>query len=69
MANTRFDLETAISACWNTVDDLDLVIEAGDESDNDIRLNNLIGLKAICTLRLQRVTDIFEELIATRQLQ
>ena len=69
MANTRFDLETAISACWNTADDIDLIIEAGDEADSDTRINNLIGLKAICALRLQRVTDIFEELIETRQLQ
>jgi hypothetical protein len=64
---TRFELEEAITACWNTSDDLEL-IASGAESGDDALLNALIGVKELHDRRLQRVFNIFEQLIKTRQL-
>jgi hypothetical protein len=64
---TRFDLEDAITACWHTSDDIELIAR-GAESGDDALLNALIGVKELHDRRLQRVFNIFEQLIATRQL-
>ena len=64
---TRFDLEEAIMACYHTADDLEL-IASGAEKAEDALLNALIGVKELHERRLQRVLDIFEQLVKTRQL-
>ena len=63
----RFTLEAAIMACWNTADDIEL-IASGAERGEDALLNALIGLKELHDRRVQRVFDIFEQLVKTRQL-
>jgi hypothetical protein len=64
---TRFELEEAITACWNTSDDIELIAR-GAESGDDALLNVLIGVKELHDRRLQRVLDVFEQLVKTRQL-
>ena len=54
-------------ACWNTADDIEL-IASGAERGEDALLNALIGLKELHDRRVQRVFDIFEQLVKTRQL-
>jgi hypothetical protein len=64
---TRFELEEAITACWNTSDDLELIARSAEGGD-DALLNALIGVKELHDRRLQRVLDIFEQLVTTRQI-
>jgi hypothetical protein len=61
----RFELETAIMACFNTSEDLKLVTERVLEggASTDMLANTLIGIHELHELRCQRVFDIFEALI------
>jgi hypothetical protein len=61
----RFDLEDAISKCWNTSDDLDLLARHIGEADieNDDLLNLVLGLKETNDLRVTRAFDIFSDLV------
>jgi hypothetical protein len=64
---TRFELEEAIMACWHTSDDLELIARGAEHGDDSL-LNALIGLKELHDKRAQRVLDIFEQLVTTRQI-
>jgi len=61
----RFTLETAITACFNTSEDLKLVTERVLEGNTtpDMLANTLIGIHELHELRCQRAFDIFETLI------
>jgi len=61
----RFDLEQAIIACGNVVDDLDIVLDAlTDESTDRERVANaLIGLRELHDLRCKKAFDIFSGMI------
>ena len=61
----RFDLEQAITSLWNLSDDINLICETlGKEGYNEDKiLNGLIGISELNDMRVQRVMDIFEDLI------
>lgn len=61
----RFDFEQAITSLWNLSDDINLVCETlGKEGYNEDKiLNSLIGISELNDMRVQRVMDIFEELL------
>lgn len=62
---SRFELEDAISACWGTKEDLELLYEdvlEGDPSKDEIA-NALLGLIRLHDLRGGKAFRIFEELI------
>mgnify|MGYP003338767264 CR=1 FL=1 len=66
MTKTRFDLEEAIMHCWATVDDLDLLAEnmlAKGDVDAELLANTLIGLRQLHHMRVEKVFDIFSDLI------
>jgi hypothetical protein len=67
----RFDLEQAIMTCWNTADDIDLVIKTILDSpgklDTDKVANLLIGLRELHNLRANHAIDVLEELIVAGQ--
>lgn len=68
---TRFELEQAIMACWNTGEDLKLLsskVLEGDITDDDIA-NTLIGMERLHDMRCERVFEIFEELIRNGDLR
>lgn len=72
MATDRFDLENAIMQCWSLSDDLDLIVEdvlesQDDEPDVDEIANALLGLSRMHTLRINKVFEIFSELVRTGQ--
>lgn len=70
MESSRFGLEEAITACWGTKEDLELVYEEaleGDSSKEDIA-NALLGLVKLHDLRCQRTFRIFEELIRSGKI-
>jgi hypothetical protein len=63
----RFDLEQAIMNAWATSEDLDLVYHNTDNltlnpKDCDILQNQMLGLKYIFELRMEKVWDVFEKL-------
>ena len=69
MKTDRFDLETAIMSAWNTSEDIDLICHNTDNlelnaKDCDNLQNQLLGLKHINDLRMDRVWNVFEELIS-----
>jgi hypothetical protein len=61
----RFDLEAAISSCWGTKEDIDLLYEEmleGESSSEDLA-NALLGLSRLHEMRCGKAIRIFEELI------
>ena len=74
MKKDRFDLETAIMSAWNTSEDIDLIFHNTDNlelnaKDCDNLQNQLLGLKHINDLRMDRVWNVFEELIKRGELK
>jgi hypothetical protein len=70
----RFDLEQAIMNAWATSEDLDLVYHNTDNlilnpKDCDTLQNQMLGLKYIFELRMEKVWSIFEEMIKTEQFK
>lgn len=61
----RFDLEQAITSCFHTSDDIRLLSEnIIDKSlDVDDISNALMGIEKLHDMRIEKVFDIFEELI------
>ncbi len=62
-----YDLETAITNCFTTSDDLDLLLEhvmETEELDRDKLANALLGLKELNDLRCQKATDVHSALLA-----
>ena len=62
---SRFDLEDALSSCWSTKEDLELLYEEalnGDSSREDLA-NALLGLIRLHDLRGAKAFRILEELI------
>lgn len=73
MKKDRFDLEQAIMAAWTTSEDIDLIYHNTDTlalnaKDCDNLQNQLLGLKHINDLRMDRVWCVFEELIRQKDL-
>ncbi|WP_353208338.1 hypothetical protein [Sphingorhabdus sp.] len=66
----RFALETAITACFNTSEDLKLVTERVLEggASADMLANTLIGIQELHELRCQRAFDIFEALLKSGKI-
>jgi hypothetical protein len=61
----RFDLEEQIQACWNTKDDIDLLIESiiSNRFSHDQLCDALSGLSQIHEMRCQRAFDTFATLV------
>lgn len=61
----RFDLEEQIQACWNTKDDIDLLVESiiSNRFSQDQLCDALSGLSQIHEMRCQRVFDTFATLV------
>lgn len=61
--SNRFDLEQQIMQCWGIVDELDYVMEAAEEGDEDKIFNLLIGLKELYSRKFDKMFDTFEQCI------
>lgn len=61
----RFDLEEAIASLWNLSDDINLICDTLSKEGyvEDKILNGLVGVAELNDMRVQRVMDIFENLI------
>ena len=70
----RFDLEQAIMNAWGTSEDLDLVYHNTDNlnltsKDCDTIQNQMLGLKYLFELRMEKVWSIFEDMIKHNQFK
>lgn len=70
----RFDLEQAIMNAWATSEDLDLVYHNTDNlnltpKDCDTIQNQMLGLKYLFELRMEKVWSIFELMIKQGQFK
>lgn len=66
----RFDLEEQIQSCWNTKDDIDLlvdIIESKDMTVDQIR-EVLIGIAQLHEMRCQRAFDTFSSLVRSNAI-
>jgi hypothetical protein len=62
----RFDLEQAITECFSTCSDLELISENVFETDydKDSISSALIGLKHLHDMRCQKLFNIFENMLS-----
>lgn len=67
--SNRFDLEQQIMQCWGIVDELDYVMEAVEEGDEDKIFNLLIGLKELYSRKFDKMFDTFEQCIKKGELE
>lgn len=56
-----FSVEERIMAAWQTVEDLNLLVENFDQLDEEQRMNSLIGMVEISGMRMEHLFRIFEE--------
>lgn len=66
----RFDLEQALMACWQTVDDLKLLHEMvmEDTLDTDKIANAVMGIELLHEMRCKKTMDIFEYVVSDGEL-
>lgn len=71
----RFDLEQQIMACWNIIEDIQLlnkgVLEGrpeGSTMTQDEISNYLLGLESIYSLKFEQMFDTFSTLVSTRKI-
>lgn len=70
MESSRFELEQALTACWGTKEDLEMVYEEaleGDSSKEDLA-NALLGLARLHDMRSAKAFRIFEELVKSGKI-
>lgn len=70
MESSRFDFEQALTACWGTKEDLEMIYEdalEGRSSKEDLA-NALLGLARLHDLRSAKAFRIFEELVRSRRI-
>jgi hypothetical protein len=67
MAVNRFSLEQALTVCWSTKEDLELLYERATEAGPSCEdlANALLGVMTLHDMRCERAFRIFEEMIAT----
>lgn len=58
----RFDLEVQLLACWQVVDDIQILQKSYDKMDDDSRTNLLQGLVEIYKLKFERVWSTYENM-------
>lgn len=61
----RFELEQAIIACGNIVDDIDVLLDAmvEDSIDRERLANALVGLREVHEMRCKKAFDIFSAMV------
>lgn len=71
----RFDLEQQIMACWNIIEDIQLlntgVLEGrpdGSTMNQDEISNYLLGLESIYALKFEQMFDTFSTLVSTGKI-
>ena len=67
--SNRFDLEQQIMQCWGIVDELDYVLEAVEEGDEDKIFNLLIGLKELYARKFDKMFNTFGQCIKKGELE
>lgn len=58
----RFDLEVQLLACWQVVDDIQILQKSYDKMDDDSRTNLLQGMVELYKLKFERVWSTYENM-------
>ena len=58
----RFDLEEQLLACWQVVDDIQILQKSYDKMDDDSRTNLLQGLVELYKLKFEQVWSTYENM-------
>lgn len=61
----QFDLEQDIMSAWHTSDDIKLLLDSFDTLTEDQRMNALIGIEQMHTLRMNKLFATFERFLKT----
>lgn len=64
----RFDLEQGIMDCWKVTDDISLLYDNLDNMDDDRRMNYMLGLMEMYTLKFDKLWGIFEQLVQDKKI-
>lgn len=64
----RFDLEQGIMDCWKVTDDISLLYDNLDNMDDDRRMNYMLGLMEMYTLKFDKLWVIFEQLVQDKKI-
>ncbi len=64
----RFDLEQGIMDCWKVTDDISLLYDNLDSMDDDRRMNYMLGLMEMYTLKFEKTWSIFEQLVQDKKI-
>ena len=64
----RFDLEQGIMDCWKVTDDICLLYDNLDNMDDDRRMNYMLGLMEMYTLKFDKLWGIFEQLVQDKKI-
>lgn len=58
--SNQFDLEQDIMTAWTTADDINLLLHSYDRLSEDQRMNALIGIHQMHTMRMNKLFETFE---------
>lgn len=58
--SNQFDLEQDIMTAWTTADDINLLLHSYDRLSEDQRMNTLIGIHQMHTMRMNKLFETFE---------
>ncbi len=66
---SRFDLEQEIMNCWHIVDDLQVLLDKWDSTNEDEKLNIIIGLSSLYQLKFDTMFRTFETCIRMKEFK
>ena len=64
----RFDLEQGIMDTWKVTDDIQLFYDNMENMDEDRRMNYMLGLMEMYSLKFDRLWNIFEQLVQDKKI-
>lgn len=64
----RFDLEQSIMDTWKVTDDIQLFYDNMENMDDDRRMNYMLGLMEMYSLKFDRLWTIFEQLVQDKKV-
>ena len=64
----RFDLEQGIMDTWKVTDDIQLFYDNMENMDEDRRMNYMLGLMEMYSLKFDKLWTIFEQLVQDKKI-
>lgn len=64
----RFDLEQGIMDTWKVTDDIQLFYDNMENMDENRRMNYMLGLMEMYSLKFDKLWNIFEQLVQDKKI-